>query len=212
MPVRRAHKPDSAPRGNDPYDDNIKAVATMEHAAKENRTLTARISDAITAFAGSDASLRVHVAWFGGWIAANSRWWPWPPFDPFPYNILASITSVEAIFLALFVLASQNRLTREADKRAHLDLQVNLLAEREMTVVLRMLKELCEHFSVTKTVRSAEFQAAVKQTDVAELAGRVEQEIDPPLPTPKNSSGYQVKDEVSSTVEPSDAAHPRDDR
>jgi uncharacterized membrane protein len=189
MRIRRAHKPDSEPRGNDPADDNIKAVATMEHAAKESRSRTARISDAITAIAGSDASLLTHVAWFGGWIAANSRLWPWPPFDPFPYNILGSVTSLEAIFLALFVLASQNRLTREGDKRAHLDLQVNLLAEREMTVVLRMLKELCEHFSVTKTVRSAEFRAVVKEINVAELAGRVEQEIDPPLPTPKTPGG-----------------------
>ena len=127
-------------------------------------------------------------SWFGGWIAANSSLSPWPPFDPFPYNILTSVTGLEAIFLALFVLASQNRLTRDTDKRAHLDLQVNLLAEREMTVVLRMLKELCEHFSVTKTVQSADFRAVVKETDVAELAVRVEEEIAPPpnaVPAPK---------------------------
>jgi uncharacterized membrane protein len=178
------------PAGSEPVDDNIKAVATIEHAAQKSRSRTARISDAITAIAGSDASLLAHAVWFGGWIAANSRISPWPHFDPFPYNILASVTSLEAIFLALFVLASQNRLTREADKRAHLDLQINLLAEREMTVVLRMLAELCEHFSVTSTVRSAEFRAVVKETDVKELAGRVEQEIALPdaLSPPKASS------------------------
>ena len=130
------------PAGTDAFDDNIKAVATIEQAALERRSRTARISDAITAIAGSDTSLLAHLVWFGGWIAANSKLAPWPPFDPFLYNILTSVTGIEAIFLALFVLASQNRLSREADKRAHLDLQVNLLAEREMTVVLRMLKEL----------------------------------------------------------------------
>ena len=172
--------PDSLPLGSDPTDANIKAVATIEQAAQESRSRTARISDAVIAIAGSDTSVVAHLAWFGGWIAANTRLSPWPPFDPFPYNILASITSLEAIFLALFVLASQNRLTREADKRAHIDLQVNLLAEREMTVVLRMLKELCEHFSVTKTLQSAEFRALIKETDVKEIAVRVEQEIPPP--------------------------------
>jgi uncharacterized membrane protein len=170
---------DSPPHRKDPVDESIKAVATMERDALENRSRTARISDAITTIAGSDASLLAHVAWFGGWIAVNSRFSPWPPFDPFPYNILTSVVSIEAVFLALFVLASQLRLTREADKRAHLDLQVNLLAEREMTVVLHMLKDLCEHFSLTKTVQSAEFRAVVKETDVAELAERVEQEIAP---------------------------------
>jgi uncharacterized membrane protein len=167
--------PDSPPPGSDPLDANIKAVATIEQAARESRSRTARISDA-----GSGTSLVAHLAWFGCWIAANSRLWPWPPFDPFPYNILTSVTSLEAIFLALFVLASQNRLTREADKRAHLDLQVNLLAEQEMTVVLHMLEELCEHFSLTKTAQSAEFRAVIRETDVAELAGRVEEEIAPP--------------------------------
>ena len=47
--------------------------------------------------------------------------------------------SLEAIFLALFVLASQNRLTEEADERARLDLQIDLMAEREMTAVVRLL-------------------------------------------------------------------------
>jgi len=58
------------------------------------------------------------------------------PFDPFPFTLLTTLVSLEAIFLTLFVLASQNRLTLEADRRAHLDLQVNLLSEQEMTMVL----------------------------------------------------------------------------
>jgi uncharacterized membrane protein len=58
------------------------------------------------------------------------------PFDPFPFPCLTMTVSLEAIFLALFVLASQNRLARQTDKRSHLDLQVDLLAEREMTAVL----------------------------------------------------------------------------
>lgn len=173
----------------DALEDNIKAVATIEQAALERRSRTARISDAVTGIAGSDTSLVLHLVWFAGWVGVNSGFSPWPRFDPFPYNILTSITSLEAIFLALFVLASQNRLTREANKRAHLDLQVNLLAEREMTVVLRMLRELCEHFSVTTTARSAQFQAAIKETDVQDLAARVEQEMGQPTPpaadTPK---------------------------
>jgi uncharacterized membrane protein len=182
---------DHAPLGSsaDALEDNIKAVATIEQAALERRSRTARLSDAVTGIAGSDTSLVLHLVWFVGWVGVNTGFSTWPRFDPFPYNILASITSLEAIFLALFVLASQNRLTREANKRAHLDLQVNLLAEREMTVVLRMLRELCEHFSVTTTARSAQFQAAIKETDVQDLAARVEQEMGQPTPpaadTPK---------------------------
>ena len=79
--------------------------------------------------------------------------------------------------LTLFVLASQVRLTQQADARTHLDLQVNLLSEQEMTVVLRMLAELCEHFKLTRTTRSHEFASLIKETDVMAVAERVAQDI-----------------------------------
>lgn len=101
----------------------------------------------------------------------------WEPFDPFPFSLLTSIVSLEAIFLTLFVLASQNRMTLEADKRAHLDLQVDLLAEQEMTVVMRMLREICEHFDLRQTTASDEFRALIERTDVRDLAERVERNL-----------------------------------
>jgi uncharacterized membrane protein len=66
------------------------------------------------------------------------------PFDPYPYTLLTTVVSLEAIFLTLFVLATENRLTQDAERPGQLDLQVTLLAEQEMTLVLRMLQELCE--------------------------------------------------------------------
>jgi uncharacterized membrane protein len=168
----------SLPRAlHDPAEQNIRAVAQLEQAALSGRSAAARLSDAITTWAGSGTSMALHVIWFGAWLGMNSRRLVSTPFDPFPFSLLTSIVSLEAIFLSLFVLASQNRLTREADKRAHLDLQVNLLAEQEMTVVLKMLKELCEHFDLTATIRSDTFRSLIQQTDVGDLAERVERNL-----------------------------------
>jgi uncharacterized membrane protein len=161
----------------DPAERNIRAVARVEEATLSSRSIAARMSDAITAFAGSASSLVFHLLWFGLWLLVNTGLTPWKPFDPFPFSLLTSVVSLEAIFLTLFVLASQNRLTQEADKRAHLDLQVNLLAEQEMTVVLHMLKELCEHFGLTATSRSEAFRNLLKPTDVGDLAERVERNL-----------------------------------
>jgi uncharacterized membrane protein len=160
-----------------PADDNIRAIARLEHAALSARSAATRMSDAITTWAGSGTSIVLHLIWFGGWLVANTRVVARQPFDPFPFSLLTSIVSLEAIFLTLFVLASQNRLTRETDKRAHLDLQVNLLSEQEMTVVLRMLKELCEHFNLTATARSEIFRSLIQQTDVGDLAERVDRDL-----------------------------------
>ena len=48
----------------------------------------------------------------------------------------------------MFVLMSQNRMTRQADKRARLDLQIDLLAEQELTTILHMLRALCKKHKV----------------------------------------------------------------
>jgi len=60
-----------------------------------------------------------------GWIAANLNLIPGVrAFDPFPFGILALFVSSESVFLTIFVLISQNRMSRQAERRAHLDLQV----------------------------------------------------------------------------------------
>jgi len=66
-------------------------------------------------------------------------------FDPFPFSFLTMVVSLEAIFLAIFVLISQNRMARLADHRAHLDLQVNLRAEQEITTTLKLVQEMRAH-------------------------------------------------------------------
>jgi len=162
----------------DPAEQNITAVAKLEASARLTQSRFARLGDQIVRSAGSAWSLLAHGVWFTIWFLLNVR--PTGPrFDPFPFPLLTMMVSLEAIFLTLCVLASQNRMTREADMRAHLDLQVNLLAEQEMTLVLRMLKELCEHLDLTDTTQSDEFRALIKRTDVNTLAEQLTQKLTP---------------------------------
>jgi uncharacterized membrane protein len=76
--------------------------------------------------------------WFAVRILANVGWFGIEPFDPFPFGLLTTIVSLEAIFLSTFVLVSQNRQSAIADRRAQLDLQINLLAEYEVTRLLKL--------------------------------------------------------------------------
>ena len=161
---------------SNPADQNIRAVARLEQTARLNRSLAERVGDRIIEVAGSGLSVLVHVLFFAAWIIANSAEERFR-FDPFPFSLLTSIVSLEAIILTLFVLANQKRQLREADKRAHLDLQVNLLSEQEMAILLRMLRELCINFDFTETIKSEAFHELIKKTDVADLADRVEQTL-----------------------------------
>jgi membrane protein len=86
---------------------------------------------------------------------------------------------LEAIFLAPFVLASQNRLSRQADKRSHLDLQIDLLAEREMTVVQQLLQDVASHLKVKTSVTPEQLRDLMKKTDLRRLTNRMEELAEP---------------------------------
>jgi len=126
---------------------NTAAIAQMQRKITEARTLGGRIADGITDFTGSMAFVYVHVVWFALWILLNVGLIHIPrvsEFDKFPFSLLTMIVSLEAIFLSTFVLISQNRLAAASEKRAELDLQVNLLAEQKATKVLEMLDQITE--------------------------------------------------------------------
>jgi uncharacterized membrane protein len=141
------------------------------------RSRTERFSDWITGEVASGPVLIIHALWFFFWIVINIGAVPGlAAFDPFPFALLTMIVSLEAIFLALFVLASQNRLSRQSDKRAALDLQIDLLAEREMTAVLTLLSDIAAHLKVEDTVTREEIRDLGKKTDIQKLTIELEDE------------------------------------
>jgi uncharacterized membrane protein len=114
-------------------EENIERLADRQRRDAAAAPISERLSDAITAFAGSMTFVALHLIVFGGWILINLGWLPIvAPFDP-SFVVLAMIASVEAIFLSTFVLISQNRMAAIADRRADLDLHINLLAEHELS-------------------------------------------------------------------------------
>ena len=128
---------------------NLSAIADMEAKGLDERTRGERISDAISSFASTPAFALGHAVFFTLWVVTQSGLVPFVPvFDPFPFTFLTFIVSLEAIFLSLFVLVSQNRMTRQADRRSHLDLQVNLLAEQESTTALKLLYAMAKQLEV----------------------------------------------------------------
>lgn len=155
-------------------EENIRTISRLREKEQRRRTAAQRLGDWITECAAREASIVVHLAWFAGWILVNSGRFVVRPFDPFPYTLLTTVVSLEAIFLTLFVLASENRLTQQAERRGQLDLQVNLLAEQEMTMVLRMLREICEEMHLRQTITSEQFKELAKRTDVSRLAEQLE--------------------------------------
>jgi uncharacterized membrane protein len=191
----RLAKSDPDDRGTGALDENVAAIKRWEQALLRERSRAERLSDRITLFAASGPMLLAHVAWFLAWIGLNLGWFGGiEPFDPFPFPFLTMTVSLEAIFLALFVLASQNRLARQSDMRAHLNLQIDLLAEREMTAVLRLLQDLSAHLGVLTSVTREQVRDLAKKTDLDLLTSRMDalvkaESVEDTSPTPSRDNG-----------------------
>ena len=127
---------------------NIERLRSRRLREERSAKLGDRLAAAITGFVGSMAFVYIHLVAYGLWIAVNLGAVPGAPrFDP-SFVILAMEASVEAIFLSTFVLISQNRMAITADRRADLDLHINLLAEHELTKLAGLVRLIAEKLDI----------------------------------------------------------------
>ena len=129
--------------------ENVEKVIRVENETQRPRSRSEAITDAIGGFVGTISFVIAQLVAFAAWVVVNAGKVPQlAPFDPFPYPLLSSITSLEAVLLAAFVLMKQNRMGMVADRRDHLDLQVNLLTEQRATQIIQMLDRLSTQLGV----------------------------------------------------------------
>jgi len=161
-----------------PTQFNIDAIAKLEHDSLERTTPTERLSDVMTKLVGNMGFLLAHLIVILCWSVSNLYVIPGlRAFDPFPFGILALVVSSESVFLTIFVLISQSRMARQSERRSHLDLQVGMLSEQELTTILQMLQKLCQHMGVNVDSSKQEVQSFSKTTDVHKLASELEEKL-----------------------------------
>ena len=158
---------------------NVEKIADLELEQLNRRTLSERIGDRLVALAGIGAFAALHLVWFTVWIVINHGGIEGvPAFDPYPFNLLTMVVSLEAIFITIGVLISQNRMARQADRRAHLDLQINLLAEQESTATLRLLGRIAERLGLEPEQAVQKEQATLEaETDIKALVTELDKKL-----------------------------------
>lgn len=149
-PASPTRPPPPAAALNSALARNIAALQERRNAEDQKANAQDRLAEAITAFTGSMAFVYVHVAMLAAWILINVGAIPGVPKFDRTFVILATAASVEAIFLSTFVLISQNRAAVAADRRADLDLQINLLAEHEITQLIALNRAMAHKLGVTE--------------------------------------------------------------
>jgi uncharacterized membrane protein len=161
---------------------NVELIAALEHVEAAKRSWAERVSDLVTRFGGSITFLYLHVGWFGGWLLWNlaPRVPPALRFDPAPFPLLNLLVALEAVVLSTFILMSQRRQDQLADRRNHLDLQINLLSEQENSKMLAMLAALLRQQGLA--LDDPEVTALQEATRPEVLVQQLEEALELPSP------------------------------
>jgi uncharacterized membrane protein len=124
--------------------ENLELLEKLDHRAESGISGIQRFIERISAFFGSPAFFIFGVALICTWVALNA-WGAhagWRHIDAPPFPYLQGIVSSVALLLTVAVLIRQNRMAQLAEHRAHLDLQINLIAEQKATKILELVAEL----------------------------------------------------------------------
>lgn len=148
---------------------NIEAILQLERERQARRPWAYRMAARIAGFCGTAPVLWLHALCFTGWLAFNAS----PlAFDPYPFTFLTMVVSLEAIFLSFFIMIGQNIASRDSERRHQLDLQINLLNEREMTAMLRLMGAIADKLQISQADQ-AEARAFAHNTDPLALLDQI---------------------------------------
>ena len=146
---------------------NIEAILKLEEEDERRLPRLHQVSHKVGWFVGTTYFVVIQAI-------AVSLWFFWNvfhpiPFDPYPFPLLSTLLALEAVMLTSFVLIRQNSTDRQSERRNHLDLQINLLAEKEATSILKALHEIAGHFEIQLTPQ-AKSEELAQDTQVEGIA------------------------------------------
>jgi len=173
-----------------------KLIKSFEAKALRKRSFAIKIADLLTSKFGTVFFLIFNVVVFIAWIIANSgRIDDFVVFDPFPFILLTMVVSLEAIVLSIIVLISQNRQSQIDSMRQELQLQVELISEREITKSLKLLKEI-KHKLDEHPQADDELEEMIKEVDTTYIERRLEEQLHPN----QNSITQKISETVLRTL------------
>ena len=169
--------PEAEPKQASPHlQGQIDLAARHEQEFSHRRTGAERVGDALGAGIGSLWFVGVHVCWIAAWIVFNIS----PAthhFDPSPFPMLDTVVAIEAIFLASFIVMRQRRMSRRADERDHLMLQILILAEREITAVLGVQRQLASRLGLHNVAADEQLEQFSQDTPIDELTQKLQEHL-----------------------------------
>jgi uncharacterized membrane protein len=188
---------------------DIESVASIRARAEQRLDRHQRMIEVLTAALGRPRTVYVALSIVAGWVAFNvvaPKLFGWQSIDPPPFFWLQGMVALSALLMTTLVLITENRQTRHAEERSHLDLQVNLLAEHKVAKLIALVEELRRDLPMVRNRIDQEadaMQEAVDPHAMLEALGRTS-ETDPPKQQDHPPSAAVTPDESRSPAPRSD--------
>ena len=157
-------------------DKRRKVIRSFKAKADAKRKPAEKFADWLTSRFGSITFLALNAVWFITWIIINTGVTPLEPFDPYPFGFLTMVVSLEAIFLAIIVLISQNREARVAELREEVELQLSTVSEGEITKLISLMVKLLEQNGISVD-DDPQLKKMLHPTDTNKLEAALEKEL-----------------------------------
>lgn len=162
--------------GNSSTRNGRKLFRALKAKADAKRTIPERFADRMTKIFGNISFLMLNVLIFAWWISTNTGWTGEEIFDPFPFPLLTTAVSLEAIFLAIIVLISQNRAGKVADLREEVDLYVDIISEQEITKILELVTEIAKQHNIDLS-KDRSLKKMLRKIDTEKIESVLETQI-----------------------------------
>ncbi|HEY2822894.1 MAG TPA: DUF1003 domain-containing protein [Candidatus Acidoferrum sp.] len=161
-----------------PVQQHIELIAKHERDFLSRRTWDERVGDSVSSLVGSLTFVAFHVIGLLLWLTINSGGFPsLKPFDPAPFPILDMVLAFESILLASFILMRQSRIARRTEERSHLELQLMLLTEKELTATLGVCREVAKRLGLRGIVEDNEINQLSEEISVDQMAESIREKL-----------------------------------
>jgi uncharacterized membrane protein len=169
--------------------ENIESVAQLQKVFGARVTAHQRAIEALTRRIGTPAALIALVAFVIAWAGSNALAFAFHGggIDRPPFFWLQGMLSAYAAVVTTTVLATQNRQNRENEQRAHIELQVILLAEQKTTKIIALLEELRRDMPSVASRTDTEAQAMQQRANPKDVLAALESTMDTQSPEPASS-------------------------
>lgn len=170
--------------GEDALPDHISqqvdTIAALHARGESEVSIHQRLIERVTAFLGRPLFLNLTIGAIAVWIFLNipANRPNLAPFDPPPFPLLAWLVSTGGLLLTIVVLITQNRQARLAERRAQLDLQVNLLSEQKIAKVIALMEELRRDMPSVRNRHDPEAEAMSEAADAHAVLDALEEKLD----------------------------------